>query len=148
MSTDIEEVTEEQIDAQLEDDPNPATDLEGAVLQEQQEAALEYGSEVAEEKPEPEEDPDSVVTRLALAHLYDVQDRLDAAVEDHAEKNEVAKTAKKRVESLQEDLSDAVRKLRSAKGQTEPDPERYPLLDRAKQEINEVFSGFGSKQGV
>ena len=93
-----------------------------------------------ETPPATEPSPQDAATNLALAHLYDVQDRLDEAQRDHEAKAEVAKTAKKRVESLTEDLSQAVRKLRTAKTATEPDPERYPLLDRPKDEINAAFA--------
>jgi hypothetical protein len=53
---------------------------------------------------------------------------------------EMAKTAKKRVESLQEDLSVAVRAVREARASREPDPDRYPLLDGPKAAINATFA--------
>lgn len=84
-------------------------------------------------------DAETVAMKLALGNLYSIQDRLSDAVEDHAEKAEMAKTAKKRVESLQEDLNEAVTKLRHAKDAGEPDPAKFPLFDKAKAEINAEF---------
>lgn len=97
-------------------------------------------------QPEPtlkDSSEDTVLTpavKMAMVHLFSIQDRLESAVDDHAEKAEVAKTAKKRVESLQEDLQHATRKLRDARNENEPDPRKYPLLDGPKAEINARFS--------
>lgn len=94
-----------------------------------------------EDSPEAEaERAESIAKRLAEDNLYSIQDRLAEAVDDHAGKAEMAKTAKKRVESLQEDLNAAVTKLRHAKDATEPDPERYPLYDKAKEAVNGMFA--------
>jgi hypothetical protein len=89
------------------------------------------------ETPTPEGKPDedeelATAMKIALGDLYAVQDRLDEAIEDHAEKKEVAANAKKRVETLTEDLSAAVRNLRDLKTKSQPDPKRYPLLDKPK----------------
>jgi ATP-dependent exoDNAse (exonuclease V) beta subunit len=64
--------------------------------------------------------------------LIETLDRLDKAISEHAEVAEDAKTAKKRVESLQEDLRTATKALRSCRDDQEPNPKRYPLLDKPK----------------
>jgi hypothetical protein len=100
-------------------------------------------SEPEDEGPSPEDladDMGSIAVEKSIMHMFDVQDRLDSAIEDHGEKAEVAKTAKKRVESLQEDLSVAVRAVREARASREPDPDRYPLLDGPKAAINATFA--------
>jgi hypothetical protein len=86
----------------------------------------------------------SPALKLAMERLFSVQDRLEAAIDDHAEKHEVAKTAKGRVEALKEDLSRATRALRDVRIQAEPDPQRYPLLDKPNpsgehSEVNGMF---------
>lgn len=93
---------------------------------------------IDEDGPSEEEleaDLTSIEVEKALAHMFEIQDRLDAAADDAAEKADVAKTAKKRVESLQEDLSVAVKRVREARTKSEPDPDRYPLLDGPRPEV-------------
>ena len=114
--------------------PIPAEEPEGEVDVEPDEDCP-TGAELAA-------DTASVAVEVAVMHLFDVQDRLDSAIDDHAEKADVAKTAKKRVESLQEDLSVAVRAVREARTAREPDPEKYPLLDgprAAGDGVNPMF---------
>lgn len=149
MSTDT--ATEEMTESPIEDldAPQVEVSVNGSPFVEVPDD-LEAAVAVAESEGLPPVPERSVAEKLAdaeadaahakaLAWLYDVQDRLDAASADHEAKAEVAKTAKKRVESLQDDLSIAVRKLRTAKDAAEPDPTRYPLYDKAKEAINEAF---------
>lgn len=98
------------------------------------------------------EDPEiTTAMKIALGEIYGVQDWLEEAKADYAEKKESATNAKGRVEALQEDLSAALKRLRSLKTKSEPDPVRYPLLDKkeppkqdasaiAKAEVNAHFA--------
>lgn len=116
-----------------------ASDTEGELGDEPEQPEPDHlvdTNKMVESEPE---DPETVAMKLALGNLYSIQDRLSDAVEDHAEKAEMAKTAKKRVESLQEDLNEAVTKLRHAKDASEPDPAKFPLFDKAKADINAEF---------
>jgi hypothetical protein len=104
-------------------------------------------SEPVGEGPPEEElaaDLTSIAVEEAIQKMFEVQDRLDSAIEDATEKSEVAKIAKKRVESLQDDLSWAVRRVRDMRNLAEPDPARFPLFDRpadpAKTAINDLFA--------
>jgi hypothetical protein len=121
-------VPEAEMDAAVEGDPEPG-DAETEVI-------------ATEAEPTEDASDDSAAMKLALADLYSIQDRLDEAGSDFETKNERAKTAKKRVEALQDDLQAAVRRLREVKRDAQPDPVRYPLLDKpdpAKAAINAEF---------
>jgi hypothetical protein len=159
MSTDIEEVTEEQIDAALEDappegvevetpaddEPNPATDLEGAVLQEQQEAALEYGSEETEETEERtnkqlmEDAEREAQVEEVMVEVCESQQRAEEKwVVAHRLAQE-SKDAKKSAEAADDDYRDAGRRLRKLREGRFPDGDKYPMFDKAKAEINASF---------
>lgn len=141
-------------------EPTPSVEVGGDL-----EAAVEEEHEIARAEgeglppvPEPHitmegfrsypiaEDEDSAATQIALGELWETQDRLKEAISDHAGKAEAAKNAKKRVESLVEELDEAVTRLRDLKNAATPDPMRFPLFDKAaptsdpaKLAINEMF---------
>lgn len=92
-----------------------------------------YGFQI---KQEPVEDEDTVAVKQALANLYDIQDKLTAAISDHAAKSRTAKNAKEYVEALQEHFYSAVTYLRDC---NKPLPLFARKPDPAKEAINAEF---------
>lgn len=137
MSVDIENEMEEQIDAAPEEPPNPATDLEGAVLQEQQEAALEYGSEPAE-PANPEDDAEiRLAIELKMKDLF-AEQHTGRRLREVEEKAKSAHTAAKKACEVQDErIKECIDEL-EALYLNEPDPARYPLLDKAA--VNGMFA--------
>lgn len=159
MSVDIETEVEQQIDAQLEDsppegmevetpygpmlmtpvaaDPNPATDLEGAVLQGQEDAAIEYGS-----GPSGKSDDDAeirIAIELKMKDLF-AEQHTARRLRDVEEKAKKANNdAKKACEVQDELVKKCIDELESLY-LNEPDPAKFPLFDKAKAEINGMFS--------
>ena len=133
----LEEIDEQNLEAE--------PDVEWEFPEPEEEPEAEEEEEEEAEEPEAEEELAqeliSIATERAMAELFSIQDRLEAAEDDHADKAEAAKSSKKRVEHLQEDLSAATRRSpREARSKSEPDPARYPLLDSPKAEINATFA--------
>lgn len=92
------------------------------------------GAEAAtvDSETEAEDDDASAALKVALSDMYAIMDRLEGAKSDLASASEEHKEAKKYFEGLQEDFLRAARVVRNAKIASQPDPKRYPLLDKPK----------------
>lgn len=100
--------------------------------------------------PEPADEEITLATKIALGELYLVQDKLEEAIEDYEERKADASSAKKRVETLQEDFLKAVKHVRNLKDASRPDPVKYPLLDKHTRPLTleEVAAKFPKPEAI